>query len=72
MCWFILTLQYHSTDEPACQYANTMQFLSQQLEVMDVDCPRSSFIVESNFHYPVFFFFTQMNLRIAVSNSMKN
>jgi hypothetical protein len=42
-----------------------------QLEVRDGDSPRSSFIVENSFHYPGFLLF-QMNLQIALSNSVKN
>jgi hypothetical protein len=42
-----------------------------QLDARDGDSPRSSFIVESSFRYPGFLMF-QMNLRIALSNSMKN
>ena len=45
-----------------------------QLEVRDGDSPRSSFIVEKNFRYPVFVVVVvvllfQMNLQIALSNS---
>ena len=42
-----------------------------QLEVRDGDSPRSSFIVENSVCYPGFLLF-QMNLEIALFNSMKN
>jgi hypothetical protein len=43
-----------------------------QLEVRDGDSPKGSFIVENSFRYLGFFLFFQMNLRIALSNSVKN
>jgi hypothetical protein len=44
-----------------------------QLDVKDGDSTRSSFIVETRFYYPSFFFFLfQMNLQIDLSNPMKN
>ena len=45
-------------------------FLVVQLEVRDSDSARSSFIVENSFCYPRFLLF-QMNLQIALSNSVK-
>jgi hypothetical protein len=46
------------------------------VEVRDSDSPRSSFIIENSFPYPVFLFcfvlLFQMNLQIALSKSMKN
>jgi hypothetical protein len=42
-----------------------------QLDFPGGDSFRISFIVENDFHYPGFLLF-QMNLQIALSNSMKN
>jgi hypothetical protein len=53
-----------------------MQFLSlllcSKLEVRYGDSPSHSFIVKNYSHYSVFFFSFQMNLRIAISMSLKN
>ena len=43
-----------------------------QLKVKDGDSPRSSFIVENSFQCPELFLLFQSNLRLALSNSMKN
>ena len=43
-----------------------------QLEVRECGSTRSSFIVENSFRYPRFFLSFQMNLQIALSNSVKN
>jgi hypothetical protein len=42
-----------------------------QLEIWDGGSPRCSFIVENSFHHSGFFVF-QMNLKITLSNFIKN
>ena len=73
-----LGLQFYSTDLPACHCSNTMLILITkcsvvQFKVRDGDSPRSSFIFENSFHYPVFVVVVViLNEFENCSKSMKN
>jgi hypothetical protein len=63
----------HVTVPIPCSFCH--KFSVVHLENKDGDSPRISFVVENSCHYLgvlFFVYFFQMNLRIALSNSMKN
>jgi hypothetical protein len=69
-----LGLQFCSIDLPACFSTNIKRILSllfcnTELDIRDENPPRSFFIVENSFLYPEILLF-QMNLQIALSNSV--
>jgi hypothetical protein len=71
-----LGIQFYSIDQHVCLSTSTMQFLSLllcsiKLEVRAGDSPSQSFVVKNCFPILGFLPF-QMNLRIALSMSLKN
>ena len=69
----VLGLQFYSIDLPTFHCSSFYHYCSViQFKVRDGNYPRSSFIFENSFWYPGVFLLFQMNLRIALSISIKN
>jgi hypothetical protein len=66
-----MVLQFYYSDLPASHCTSTMQFLSQQLNVSMVIPPEVLLLLRIVYTILGFLLF-QMNLQVALSNSVKN